>query len=114
MMNKKGRLEKILKRDISYVLANEVKDKNIKFITITDVSLTNDLSIAKIYFTVLDDENKEEIINSLLGASSFVWGKLHDLIEIRIIPELKFVYDESIAYGNKIETIISELKKEKE
>lgn len=113
-MNKKRRLEKILKKEISYILANDVKDKNIKFITITDVSITNDLSIAKVYFTVLDDEKKEEIMISLLGASSFVWGKLHDLIKIRIIPEIKFVYDESIAYGNKIEKIIKELKKEKE
>ncbi len=112
MSIKINRLSNILIQEISYVLATEVKDKNINFVTVTDVKLTSDLSYAKVYVTVLDDEKREEIMKSLNNARGFIRGKLHDRVEMRYIPELSFVYDESIEYGNKIENIISELNKE--
>ena len=112
MSVKINRLANILIQEISYILATEVKDKNINFVTVTDVKLTSDLSFAKVYVTVLDDEKREEIMKSLNNARGFIRGKLHDCVEMRYIPELSFVYDESIEYGNKIENIINELNKD--
>lgn len=99
-------------KEISYILANEVKDQDIKFVTITDCHVTNDLSFAKVYYTVLDESKKEETKKALKNASGFIRRELMDRIDIRYTPELEFVYDESIEYGKKIENIIDEIHKE--
>ncbi len=111
-MNKKiNKLENILVKEISYLLATEIKDKNIDFVTVTAVKLNNDLSMAKVYVTVLNVEQKEEILNSLNHARKFIRSKLHDRIRIKQVPEILFIYDESIEQGNKIEKIIKDLNK---
>ena len=98
-----------LVREISYIIMMEVKDKVLKHVTITDCRVTNDLSFAKVYFTTLDDNKRSEVIESLNNAKSFIRLKLADRVDIRHIPELTFVYDESIEYGKKIEDIIEDI-----
>lgn len=109
MSLKIDRLNHSMIREISYILEREVKDKNIKFVTITDVKVTNDLSFAKVYFTVLNDEFKKETLKALRQASGFIRTKLCERIDIRHMPELEFIYDESIAYGKLIEDKIKEI-----
>lgn len=103
------RINTNLKREISMILANEVDDKNIKFVTVTDVDTTNDLSLSKVYVTVLNDEKKDDIMKSLINAKGFVRSQLFDRVELRKIPDIRFIYDESIEYGNKIEKIIEDI-----
>ena len=100
-------------KEISMILQTEVKDQNIKFVTITDVDITNDLSFAKVYFTVLNKEYLYFTKDALKRASSYIRGKLSERIEIRHTPELIFVYDESIEYGEKIEKILESINEEK-
>ncbi len=109
MSIKIDRINHSIIREISYILMTEVKDEDIKFVTITDCKTTNDLSFAKIYFTVLDDSKKESTLEALKNASGFIRKELAERIEIRHIPELEFVYDESIEYGKKIENIIENI-----
>ena len=90
----------------------EIKDEDIKFVTITGVDTTSDLSYAKVYFTVLDETKKETTLEALTGAASFIRSKLAERVEIRHTPELKFIYDTSIEYGNHIEEIIDSINKE--
>ena len=110
MSIKINRIESILLKEISYILANEVKDKDINFVTVTAVDVTNDLSYAKVYVTVLEDEKRETTMKALNDASGFIRSQLFDRVEMRNVPELTFVYDESIAYGKKIENLIEEIK----
>ena len=112
MSVKLDRLGHIFTEAISKIINEEVKDDDIKFVTITAVDITNDLSYAKVYFTNLIDTDREKVTKALNRASSFIRGKLFDEVEIRKMPELTFVYDESIEYGNKIEKIIDEIQKE--
>jgi len=109
MSIKTERLGNIFVKEISEIIATEIKDHNINFVTITAASVTNDLSYAKVYFTVLDDTKKDTTLNALNNASSFIRRKLSNRIELRKMPEIKFIYDESISYGNRIEKIIDEL-----
>ena len=109
MSIKIDRINHSMVREISYILANEVKDQHIKFVTITDCKVTNDLSFAKVYFTLLDDDKKIETLKSLKQASGFIRSKLCERIDIRHMPELEFIYDESIAYGKLIEDKIKEI-----
>lgn len=106
------RIGSALVKEISYILMTEIKDKDIRFVTITDCKVTNDLSYAKVYYTVLDDTRKEETALALKNAAGFIRKQLFDRVDIRNIPELEFIYDESIEYGNKIEKIIEEIHEE--
>ena len=114
MSIKLERLGNIFVEAISKVIHEEVKDDDIKFVTITAVDISSDLSYAKVYFTNLIDSEREKVTKALNRASSFIRGKLFDIVEIRKMPELTFVYDESIEYGNKIEKIIESINKEEE
>lgn len=105
------RINSTMIKEISYILATEIKDENIKFVTVTDCKVTNDLSFAKVYITVLDDDKLEETLHSLDKAKGFIRRKLSECIDIRHIPELQFVYDESIKNGQKIEEIINHIHK---
>lgn len=109
MSIKIDRIASQMVKEISYILATEVKDNDIRFVTVTDVKVTNDLSFAKVYVTVLKDDKREETLKALKSASGFIRKTLADRLEIRHIPELEFVYDESIEYGKKIENIIENI-----
>lgn len=106
------RINSIFVKEISYILANEIKDKDIKFVTITACDVTNDLSFAKVYYTVLDDSRRKETKEALNNASAFIRRKLCERVDIRHTPELIFVFDESIEYGKKIEDIIEKIHEE--
>ena len=103
------RLESTFQEELSMILMTEIKDEDIRFVTITGCDITSDLSFAKVYVTVLEEEKKKEILEKLNNAAAFIRGKLSERVEIRHTPELKFFYDESIAYGEKIEKIIDEI-----
>ena len=106
------RIASNLVKEISYILANEIKDQDIKFVTVTDCKVTNDLSFAKVYVTVFNQDRIKETMKALNNAKGFIRRELHDRVDIRYIPELSFVYDESIDYGKKIENIIEEIHEE--
>ena len=104
------RLNHAFQEEISMILMREVKDEHIKFVTITGVETTSDLSFAKVYYTVLDETKKEKTKEALEKASSFIRTKLAERVEVRHTPELKFIYDTSIDYGNHIDKLIEEIK----
>ncbi len=115
MAFKKERLEKILEREISTILFNDVKDDRLKFVTITNVNLTNDLSIATVYYTVIgDEEQRIATTENLAEAKGFIKGILSKRLEVRKTPDLRFKYDESNEQGNRIESILKSLKKDGE
>ena len=107
------RLNHAFQEEISMILMTEIKDEDIKFVTITGVDTTSDLSFAKVYFTVLDDTKKQTTLEALNKAASFIRGELSQRVEIRHTPELKFIYDTSIEYGEHIERIIEKINEEK-
>lgn len=111
MQIKKERLQSIIKKEISRIIFEDVKDPTIGFVTITDVVLTNDYSIAKVYVSFLDkiDINDYRIKN-LNKAKGLIRNKLAHKLSIRKCPELIFVIDDSLQKGNHIEEVINKLK----
>lgn len=109
MSIKTQRISSNIVKEISYILAYEIKDENIKFVTVTDCKLSTDLSYAKIYVTVFDKEKINSTMQALKDASSFIRKELSNRVEMRHTPELEFIYDESIEYGKKIENIIEKI-----
>lgn len=112
-MKLKGeRVASDLIKEISSILLTEVKDEDLKNVTITYATVTNDLSFAKVYFTTLDDYKRNKVIKDMNNAASYFRSELAGRLNIRHIPEIKFVYDESIEYGKKIEDIIDKINSE--
>ena len=112
-MNLKGeRVASAIVQELGNILLTEVKDEDLKKVTITYATVTNDLSFAKVYFTTLDDEKRDKVIKDMNNASAYFRTELAKRIDIRHMPEIRFVYDESIEYGTKIEKIIEEINKD--
>ena len=101
-----------IQEELSKILMTEVKDEATHFVTITGCDLSSDLSYCKVYFTVLDPEKKDSTLQALNKAKGFLRTELSQRIEIRHTPELRFVYDESIAYGEHMDKILSQVKEE--
>ena len=112
MSIKIDRISSHMEKEISYILASEVKNKDLRFVTITECRVTNDLSYARVYYTCLNDSKREEIKKEMNKASGFIRHELTDRMDIRHIPELEFIYDESIEYGKKIEDKLKEINNE--
>ena len=104
--------EKQIYQVVSIIVASEIKDKAITGVTITGCSLTKDMSFAKIYYTVMGkDEKKIKVESALQRAKGFIKKRIADEVPLRKIPELIFEYDHSLESGNRIETLLREIKK---
>jgi len=109
-----GRVGEQIKKELSQMLQTEIKDPRIGFVTITGVEVTNDLSIAKVYLSVMGDEQeKEETLQALAKATGFIRSELGRRIRLRKTPELIFQIDRSIEYGSRIEELIAKLNEGK-
>ncbi|MBW1823878.1 MAG: 30S ribosome-binding factor RbfA [Deltaproteobacteria bacterium] len=105
------RVSDLLKEEISQLLLREVKDPHIGFITITDVEVSKDLQVAKVYYTILGDEKQlRESAQALNRASRFIKRQLGKRLRMRYIPDIIFKYDHSLEYGNRIDDILSHLE----
>ena len=99
-------------RELSSIFYEEVHNEILKNVTIIDARVTNDLSLAKLYYTFLGDYDKVTIAAELKNASSFLRTELAKRMDLRTTPELRFVYDESTEYGEHIDEIIEEIHNE--
>ena len=106
---KLSRYNSLFSKEISNILQTEVKDKSIKFVTITGCEITSDLSYAKVYYTVLDETKKDETKKALEKAKGFIRGEISKRVDIRHTPELRFIFDSSEEYGSKIDKLIKEI-----
>ena len=104
------RVESELVKTISEILLEESTDNLMKSITITASEVSSDLSFAKVYFTSLVDMEQKDLEREMNEASDFVRKFVAEKMDLRQTPKLRFVYDESIAYGNKIEKILEEIQ----
>lgn len=103
------RVAEMLQRKLSLIIQQEIKDPRLPhFVTISGVKVSGDLSHAKVYFTVLN-ENVELTAQILNTASSYLRTALARSSKMRTVPQLHFVYDESIEYGKRLSKLIDEV-----
>ncbi|MCK9604002.1 MAG: 30S ribosome-binding factor RbfA [Candidatus Omnitrophica bacterium] len=114
-MSRQDRVKEAIRREVSLILHDELKDPRLGFVTITDVELTPDLRYAKIFFSVLgkeEDYKKTQIaLNSALG---FIRKLLAERINLRFAPEIIFREDHSSEYSVRIEEVLNQLKEKNE
>jgi ribosome-binding factor A len=100
------RVAEMIQRKLAQIIPQEVKDPRLKgFITISAVKVAADLGHAKIYFTVFNDD--KAIAASILNAAAgYLRSALARSITLRTVPQLHFIYDESIEYGERLSRLI--------
>ncbi|HKY69848.1 MAG TPA: 30S ribosome-binding factor RbfA [Gammaproteobacteria bacterium] len=103
------RVADAIQRELAFLLHKEVKDQRLKRATISAVHVAKDLSIAKVYFSVQEDQWILETLKVLNEASGFLRSKLSKRIHLRIIPKLIFVYDESQERGRRLTALIDKV-----
>lgn len=106
-----SRLERIadlIQKTLAQILIKEASDLRFRFVTITGVTVARDLAYAKIYVSLLE-EDKEKIkqtVQALNRASKYLRYTLAHEVDLRVVPELMFIYDESTMHGFKIASLI--------
>ncbi|MBO1510369.1 30S ribosome-binding factor RbfA [Metabacillus bambusae] len=105
-----NRVGEQMKKELGDIIGRKIKDPRIGFVTVTDVSVSGDLQIAKVFISVLgDEEQRQNTLKGLAKAKGFIRSEIGQRIRLRKTPEIQFEFDESINYGNRIETLIHEL-----
>lgn len=89
---KKERLEATMQKELSLILRDEVKDPALRMCTVTSVTVTNDLSIAKVYISFMEHEKRG--MDALERSKGFIRSKLAHVLKIRKCPELHLVVDD--------------------
>jgi ribosome-binding factor A len=107
------RIGEQMKKELSDIIGRKLKDPRIGFVTVTDVRVTGDLQQAKVYITVLgDEEQRQNTLKGLAKAKGFIRSEIGQRIRLRKTPEIYFEIDESIDYGNRIESLIRKISQE--
>ncbi len=105
-----SRLAESIKEEVSKMIREEVKDPRLGFVTVTDVEVAEDLRHARVFVSILGEE--EDVKNSmdvLTRASGFVRTELGKAIRLRHVPEISFRYDKSIEHGAHISKLLREV-----
>jgi ribosome-binding factor A len=102
----------LIHRELSSLLLYEARDPRLSGVTITEVEVTRDLLLARVYFTLLDDEEEgaKEALGGFAHAKGFLRSQLADRLELRFVPDLAFFQDRSAAYGRRIDALLDELQ----
>jgi ribosome-binding factor A len=106
------RVSDLLKEEIAQMLLKEIKDPRIGFVTITDVKVSDDLRLAKVFFSMFgNDKELAQTDKGLNSAASYIKKKLGKRLKMRYIPDILFKFDGSFEYGSRIDSILKGLKK---
>ena len=108
---RKERLNRSLQQEVAAILQRELKDPNLGFVTVTKVELSGDLSHAKVSYSCLgSDADRERSQDALERATGFVRSLVKKRLRLKIIPEIVFRYDESIAQAIDLSAKLDQLK----
>lgn len=106
------RIASQIQKELSKILALEVKEEDLHLVTITEVRVTNDLSFATIFYSVLgQDKRKEKVEEAFYRAKGYLKSEIAKRVKMRKVPEFIFKFDEALEYGNHIAKVLNELKK---
>jgi ribosome-binding factor A len=113
-MSQGSRSERIaeqIRSELALLLAREVHDPGLGFVTITRVQVTSDLQLARVYYTALGDEKAQKsTARALERAVPFLRRQIGSRLRLKRVAELDFIYDESIAGQDRIEQLLNEIR----
>lgn len=106
-----GRVNQLIKEEISQLLQRELKDPRLGFVTVTDVEVTKDLRLAKVFVSILGTEDQwKASLAALESAKGFIHNWLRHHLSLRVTPSLDFRPDRSMAHAAQIQGLLADLK----
>ncbi|MCD6118262.1 30S ribosome-binding factor RbfA [bacterium] len=104
------RLEEQFKRDLVEIILSKMRDSRVKNVTVMGVEISPEFDYAKVFVSIIGDKKtKKTVLKVLEKASGFLRSELSNLIEIRRMPKLRFVLDDTIEHSIKIDRILTDL-----
>ena len=102
-----------MQKEISALLLKGLKDPRVGFVTITGVSVTPDMHLARVHYTVYGDEKQRaDTQKGLKSAVPFIRRELSRRLRLRYVPELIFEFDKALEYGNRIDSLLRQINEE--
>ena len=112
-LKRSERVSDLIKAEISDILLKEIRDPQIGLLTVTAVELTDDLRSAKVFFVQLGEDSHSQALEARLQkAAGFFKRELGRRLQLRYIPDLAFIYDQSFKYGSRIDRLLAQVKQE--
>ena len=110
-MSRQERVAEAIKKEVSVIIHDDLKDPRLGFVTITGVELAHDMRYAKIFFSVLGKEEEYALTKQALdSALGFIRHLLAERIRLRFAPEIAFKEDRSSEYSIRIQQVLDEIK----
>jgi len=104
------RVGHLIRKEVSDIIMNRLKDTRLGFITVTDVKVTDDLKLARIHYSVLKEEDREVTGRILESSSSYIRSELGSRIKMKFTPNIEFHYDEGPSYGDHISRLLKKIQ----
>lgn len=109
--SRKKRLEELIKEEVAKII-DQMKDPRIRMVTVTEVTLTNDLRLATVYVSMLERDRVEETMGVLKRAQKFIRRELGSRIIVKYLPEVQFKYDKTFEQMARVEELLAQIKRE--
>ncbi len=111
--NRLNRINEELKREISNIINYEMSNSNVTgMISVTSVKITPDLRHARVFVSMINSKSVKNTLAALKSSSGFIRSRIAEKINLRVTPELIFELDDSMQYGEKIDTILKDIMKD--
>ncbi len=109
MSIRRERVEHLIKEELSLIFLHKLQDEDLGMITVTNVKVSSDYSVAKVYVSVYEKELRELTIKKLTEAHGFIRSQLAQKVQLRHTPELHFYIDDTLDYVEKMENLFKKL-----
>ncbi|GGI72855.1 30S ribosome-binding factor RbfA [Shewanella gelidii] len=105
------RIAQQLQQELAQALQRDIKDPRVGFVTVNDVDVSRDLSFAKVFVTFFEEDQSlvEEKLAALEAAAPYVRSLVAGRMKLRVMPELRFVYDSSLVEGMRMSNLVSQV-----
>lgn len=109
------RISELLKEELGKLLLREARDPRLDGVTVTHVEVSPDLNYARVYISLIgDEEEKEEALDALKHAGGYLRREIAERLELRRVPQLNFRLDRSIERGQRVLNLLNQIEEERE
>ncbi|MCD6271071.1 30S ribosome-binding factor RbfA [bacterium] len=114
MVERRQRLQEVIKKELAQIIEKEIDFQKDTIVTVSGVNISPDLSEAKIFISVLPDENLQEALSILKRRIGFLQRAINKLVNIKRTPKLVIVEDKGLKNAARVEELLEKIKKENE
>lgn len=108
------RVSDLIREEVADIIMYRLKDPRIGFVTVTGAEMTADLKLARIFVSILKEEERDLTLEILNSSKNFIRSALGKRLRMKFIPEIEFRLDTSVEYGIKIDKLFREIKEHDE